>query len=188
MIFADFHHRHGVPACFVPWGTPPEWHADLRLERDIDVLWIGKRRTRRRARLLDQLIPALRQYGVNLYVADGIERPFIYDQERTDILNRARITLNLLPAWYDPALLFRFHMAAGNRSLVISEPCLPHNPEVLPGVHYVEAPVGALVETILFYLEHEAARREIAEQAHRLVTGRLTLRNSVRALMGAAER
>jgi len=187
-VFSQFHQRLGVGARYIPWGTPPEWHADLRLERDIDVLWFGKRRTRRRAQLLDAVTGALRQRGVKLYIADGIERPFIFDAERTAILNRAKITLNLLPEWYDPALLFRFHMAAGNRSLLVSETSLAHNPEILPGMHYASAPVEALVETILYYLEHETERQQIADNACRLVTGRLTLHNSVQALMAALSR
>jgi hypothetical protein len=184
-VFTKFHHKLGVRACYIPWGTPPEWYADLRLDQDIDVLWFGKRRTRRRSQLLDAVTDALRHRGLKLYIADGIERPYIFNEKRTAIINRSRITLNLLPTWYDPAILFRFHMAAGNRSLVVSETSLAHNPEVIPGVHYASAPVEALVETILYYLEHENERQQIADNAYRLVTERLTLRNSVQALMEA---
>src|SRR5205814_4123827 len=54
-LYAGIYRRHGVPAHFVPWGTSPLWHADLGLERDIDVLWMGKRRNGRRSGLLDKV-------------------------------------------------------------------------------------------------------------------------------------
>lgn len=78
-------------------------------------------------------------------------------------------------------------MAAGNRSLVVSEPTLPHNPIYRAGEHYVAAPPDELVDAILFYLVHEAERCRIAENALSLVTTRMTMRQSVQALVDAIQ-
>ncbi|MGD8752347.1 MAG: hypothetical protein PVG14_13030, partial [Anaerolineales bacterium] len=81
-IYADFHRRHGLPTIVVPWGATPRWYEDLKLERDIDVLWMGKRGTRRRSQILDGMREELEAHGVRMHVADGVENPFIFDEER----------------------------------------------------------------------------------------------------------
>lgn len=178
--------RHGIPAVFVPWGTPSGWYADLHTERDIDVLWMSKRRNPRRSKLLDQIRAKLEPRGVRFHVSDGVEHPFIYGEERTRYLNRAKITLNLLPTWYDTNFPFRYHPAAANRSLVISEPFLPHTRLYKSGTHYVSAPAGTMADTILHYLAHDGERMQIIDHAYHLVTRELTLHKSVECLMGLA--
>ena len=54
-LFARIRSKHGLPTLFAPWGVTPRWYADLNLERDIDVLWMGTWGTRRRRRILDQI-------------------------------------------------------------------------------------------------------------------------------------
>ena len=114
-------------------------HETSSCERDLDVLWIGKRRTRRRSATLDRSAPVSAARGATMHVVDGIEQPFVFGRARTVLLNRATITLNILPTWYDGALSYRFPLAAANRSLVVSEVALPHAPHLRPNVHYVEA-------------------------------------------------
>ena len=91
-IYTQLDNAHGIPAVFVPWGTFQDYYADLHLERDIDVLWFGKRRTKRRTQLLDSIRHELRAHGVEMHVFDGEENLFIYGDERTEILNRSKIT------------------------------------------------------------------------------------------------
>lgn len=184
-IYAQYHNQHGLPTMVAPWGTAPGWYDDLNLNRDIDVLWFGTRRTRRRSKLLDQVRSQLAAHGVQMYVADNVENPFIYNDERTQILNRAKITLNLLPTWYDNAFPYRFHIAAGNGSLVVSEPILPHCAKYRAGQHYVSTPVERLTETILYYLAHEQERLQITNNAYELVTTEMTFENSVKIIMNA---
>jgi hypothetical protein len=187
-LYAGMHNRHGLPALCVPWGTARDWYADLHLERDIPVLWMGTRRTSRRSRLLDRVRSQLAAQGIDMYVADNEENPFIYDETRTRFLNRARITLNLLPTWYDHAFPYRFHVAAPNRSLVVSEPFLPHCSRYRAGENYVSAPPDKLAETIHFYLENESERMTIIDNAYRLTTTELTMESSLRSIMGAVDR
>lgn len=186
-LYAEFRRRHGVPVMVVPWGTSPDWHSDFGLERDIDVLWMGKRRNRRRSRLLDRVREQLSKAGVEMYVVDGEEHPFIFGEDRTRLLNRAKITLNLKTVWYDNVFATRFHMAAGNRSLVVSESFVPHYSVYKEGVHYVSADPDDLADVILHYLMHEEDRRRIVENAYQLVTTELTLANGVKTIMEKVE-
>ena len=187
-VYADFFNKHGLPAAVAPFGAFSDWYADLDLERDIDVLWMGKRATKRRSRLLDRLREELCSHGVKIHMVDNVENPFVFGEERTRLLNRTKITLNLLRTWYDENSL-RICMAAPNRSLVVSEPLLPHVPHYEAGIHYVAAPsVDKLAETILYYLEHVDERLRIVEDAYQLLTTTLTMRNSIKIIMEAVDK
>lgn len=187
-IYTRLHSRHGLPAIFVPWGTSRNWYANLNLKRDIDVLWMGQRRNKRRSKLLDQVRQQLSACGVKMYVADNIENPFIFGEVRTQFLNRAKITLNLQTSWYDNIFPYRFHMAAGNRSLVVSELFLSHCSVYTAGTDYVSVPANNLVMTLLYYLEHDDKRFQIIENAYQLVTTELTFTNSIKAILEAVDK
>ncbi|HEX7976835.1 MAG TPA: glycosyltransferase [Anaerolineales bacterium] len=127
----------------------------------------------------------LRAQGVQMHVIDDVENPFVFGEDRTRIINRSKITLNLLRTWYDENSL-RICMSAPNRSLVVSEPLLPHVPQYRPGVHYVSAPIEDLSRTILYYLEHADERQRIVENAYQLTTQVLTFGRSIQVIMDAA--
>jgi hypothetical protein len=186
-VIARLHSAHGLPAQLIPWGTSPDWFADMQLDRDIDVLWMGKRRNARRGHWIDSVRADLEKHGVRFYMADNIEHPFIFGSERTGILNRAKITLNVKTSAQSNGFTFRFHMAAGNRSLVVSEAFVPQPSYYRAGEHFVWAPPEQLAATILYYLEHDGERRALAENAFQLVTTEMTLQNSVGALMRHVE-
>lgn len=186
-IYTQQEIAHGIPAVYVPWGTSQDWYADLHLERDIDVLWFGKRRIRRRSTLLDAIRHELRSHRIEMYVVDGVEKPFIYGDERTQILNRSKITLNLRIHPYDNVYPYRFQVVAGNRCLLVCEPELNHHPQCIPGRHFVAAKADKIVEQILFYLSHENERIQITENAYQLVTQELTMANSLKAILQVTE-
>lgn len=183
-IYGRIFAQRGIPTLYVPWGSTPSAYADLSLERDIDVLWMGVRGTGRRSQLLDRTRKQLSAYGVAMYVADNEENPFIFDETRTNFLNRAKITLNITRTWYDDNFS-RFAYAVPNRSLVVSEPLLSHCPEYEAGIHYVSAPIDKLAESIVYYLNHDDARQRIVENAYRLITTSLTFRESMARLIDA---
>lgn len=186
-IYADQHRRHGLPALYLPWGMVPAWHRDLHLQRDIDVLWLGLRATRRRSHLLDKVRGDLRRQGVDIYVVDNVEHAAVYGEDRIELLNRARIVLNLNRGWGDNSL-FRFALVAPNGAMMASEPMLPHSPEYKPGVHYISAPVDQLSSTILHYLRNEEERAAIAFNALRLFEQEdMTLLHHVRTLIAQAD-
>jgi hypothetical protein len=129
----------------------------------------------------------LRVHGIEIYVADNEENPFIFGEERTRFLNRAKITLNLTRTWYDDNFS-RFAIAIPNRSLMVSEPLLPHCPQYKAGVHYVSTPIDSLTEMIVYYLKHDDERLRIIENAYQLVTTVLTWRNSIKTIMEAVRK
>ena len=183
-IYADIHRQHGLPTIVAHWGATPRWYKDLGLERDIDVLWMGTRGTKRRSLLLDRVRSKLKAYGVRMHLADGKENPFIFGDERIYYLNRSKITLNITRTWYDDNFS-RIALAAPNRSLVVSEQVLPHCPSFIAGTHYVSVPVDSLAETILYYLDHEEERLRIVDNAYHLVTTKLVFRESIKSIMDA---
>jgi hypothetical protein len=186
-LYSQIRSQHGLPTVFAPWGSTPQWYADLRLERDIDVLWMGNRKGKRRRMIIDRVRDELKRHGVEIYMADNEENPFIHRQERTEFLNRAKITLNVTRTWYDDNFS-RFAFAAPNRSLVVSETMLPHCPAYRPGIHYAESAPEDLARTILFYLQHPEERERIVENAYSLLTSDLTFNNSIMTIMREVER
>jgi len=154
---------------------------DLGIERDIPVLWLGKSGTARRKRILRNLREELTQQDIDLHVVDGMENPPVYGHERTILFNRSKIAVNLLrKKWDDNSI--RLFLAAPNRTLIVTEPVLPHTP-FLPDTHMVTAEIEKMADTIRYYLDHEAERSQIVEQAYRLVTEELTIQNMISGLM-----
>jgi hypothetical protein len=178
---ADFLRAGGFDPIVAYLGTHPSWGADLGLERDIPVLWIGKIGTRRRRHLLSRLRAELRERGVEMLMIDGVENPYVFGEERTILMNRTKIALNLLRAKWDDNSM-RYCLAAPNRALIVTEPTLPHT-AFLPGVHLVEAPLEQMADTICYYLSHEEERRRIVDQAYQLVTTELTMSKGVAQIL-----
>ncbi len=187
-VYADYYTSMGIPVQYARWGL---LHAagdeQFEEERDIDVLWIGTRRTGRRSKLLDDVIGQLNALGRRTYVVDGVSHPPVYGQERARLLHRAKITLNLLPTWYDSALAYRWPLAASSRSLLVTEESLPHAPEYRPNEHYVSAPIPSLVDKICYYLDRPEERAPIVERAYQAVTNGHRILDSVQQIMQWAE-
>jgi len=185
-IYSQIRSKIGIPTLYAPWGASQRWYEDLGLQRDLDVLWMGTRGSQRRSRILDQVFRELKLKGLNVYIADNEENPFIFGEERTRQLNRAKITLNITRTWYDDNFS-RFTMACPNRSLVVSEPVLPHCIEFKENVHYVSAKIEDLANTIVYYLEHEEERRQIVDNAYELMMAELKFEKSLRKMFSAAQ-
>ncbi len=185
-IYSQIRSKIGIPTLYAPWGASQRWYEDLGVERDLDVLWMGTRGSQRRSRILDQVFRELKLRGLNVYIGDNQENPFIFGKERIRHLNRAKITLNITRTWYDDNYS-RFTMACPNRSLVVSEPVLPHCTEFKENVHYVSAKIEDLANTIVYYLEHEEERRQIVENAYELMMAELKFEKSLRKMFAAAQ-
>ena len=177
----DFLRAKGFHSIQVSMGAHPDWGADLGLERDIPVLWIGKMGSRRRHRLLNRIRAELRERNIELMVVDGVEHPYVFGEERTVLLNRTKIVLNLLREKWDNNSM-RYCLAAPNRALVVTEPTLPHS-RFLPGVHLIEAPLEQMTATICHYLSHEEERQRIVDQAYQLVTKEFTMREGMARIL-----
>lgn len=178
---AQMLHNRGLQPLLAYMGSHPDLGRDLGLERDIPVLWLGKIGSDRRGRLLKRIRSELSQRGIELMVVDGVENPYVFGEDRTILLNRTKLVLNLLRERWDNTSM-RFFLSAGNGAAVIGEPMLPHIP-FRPGVHCIEAPIDQLSQTIAYYLAHETDRKAIADQAYSLAVKQLPMIDSVQRIM-----
>jgi hypothetical protein len=175
--------ERGIAAEHVPIGCQDDWGRDLGLERDIDVLFLGDLRVRRRKRIVRRL----RREGISVLALGGWGDRRYWGEERTELLNRVKIMLNI-PR--HPGLLSGARMLLGmaNKALVVAEPVYFPEPYV-PGRHYVNAPLEEMVGAVRAYLEDEQARREIIETAYDFARQQLTIERSLaRILRLASER
>ncbi len=110
-----FLRAHGISAEFVPFGYHPSFGTDRGKTRDIEVLFLGRTRIRRRQRLLKQVGVALDRQGHRLHVVEGC-----FGDTRIETLNRVRISLNLTNyPWEVPGIRFLMSMACG--AVVVTE-------------------------------------------------------------------
>ena len=176
--------QRGLNPVTAYFGSFPEWWGDLNLERDIPVLWLGKTGSDRRKTFLSQLQDDLQARGVEMTVVDGVSHPYVFGKERTVLLNRSRIVVNILRTPWDNHSI-RFFLSSSNKALIISEPTLPHTP-FMPGEHFVETPIERMAETIYYHLNHPEAGAPLVERSFQLATQELTMFRSVGSLLQQA--
>lgn len=160
---------HGIASEFVPKGWRESYGVDLGMPRTIDVLSLGSHQCRRRR----GVIACLRRRGIEISTAGDYFDSTCYGDDRTRLLNRSKILLNILR---DPGLSLgqsRLTLGMANGALVISEPLYRPDPFV-PGLHYVSATIEEMPATIGYFLRHEAERHTIVEAAYRHVRTEMT--------------
>lgn len=173
----EFLAERRIAAHWVPLGYTPSFGYDMGLSRDIDVLFIGVFNVPRRKRLIGQL----RQQGINLVAVGDWSDPAYWGEDRTRLLNRTKIVLNLqrFPGQMSGQRLI---LGMANMALVISEPMYKPAPYV-PGKHYVSATIEEMPQIIRYYLAHENEREAIAREGHHFVTQEVTLERSVSQIL-----
>ena len=170
--------EHGIDAHFVPLGyLADRYGGDLGLSRDVDVLFLGALVPRRK-----RLLRRLERRGVKLRKMGSWFDPACWGENRTRLLNRTRIFLNI--ARYPGELPgLRLILGMANKALVVSEPI--HDPgPYIPGRHYVSCTLEEMPEVIRHYLANPDERDRIAAEGHRLVTEEVTLERSARRILG----
>jgi hypothetical protein len=174
----QFLHSRGIAATFVPMGYDQAWGRNLGLERDIDVLFLGRTDQTPRSGLLPTICKELAARGIELrLVTRGC-----YGDERTQLLNRARIVLDLPRlAWEMP--LMRLLMCMGCGALVVSN--WTGDPAPFAREHLVQAKAGQLAEALVHHLEDAERRRRIVTSAFQFVTEELTLKRSLSTILNA---
>jgi hypothetical protein len=172
----------GMDAIHVPTAYGRTYGRDLGLERDIPVAWIGSPGVwaNRRDRVLARLTGDLARRGVTVRSWLG----GLSGEERTEVVNRTKILLNLLQHPQD-FTGHRLVLGAANKALVVSELMVDSEP-FQPGRHMVQAPVEELADRIVYYLEHEDERQRISEAAYELVTTRLSMTRALETIFRAA--
>jgi hypothetical protein len=174
---AEFLAERGIPAHYVPLGYQPRQGRDLRLQRDIDVLFLGECRIPRRRRN----IARLSKHGVKVTMCGDWHDPAMWGDNRTKLLNRSKVFLNIQRFAGEFSGL-RFILGMANGALVISEPAYDTFPFV-PGQHYISASVDEMPAVIRHYLENEEERRRIVNEAYAFVTEQLPMERSVSRLV-----
>lgn len=173
----EFLSERGIAADWVPLGYEPSYGRDLGLSREIDVLFLGAQDVPRRNRLLR----SLRQKGIQIEAVGSYADPNCWGEERTKLLNRTKIMLNLARTSGEfPDL--RLILGMANKALVLSEPIYRPDPFVA-GRHFVSSSIGEMPEKIRYYLSHDTERAAISERAHRLITQDVTMEGSVSRIL-----
>lgn len=168
----------GIDARIAPIGYHPDWDRKLSIKRDIDVLFIGALRSKRRRSILENIEEKLSTKGINLIRADY----GCYTEQRTTLLNCAKIVLDVsrIP-WEMSGMRFLISISCG--ALVICE----HAEDTAPykaGIPFVQVKVPELPNMICHYLEHEDERQAIVDSAYKFVTEKLTLKDSLLQIFG----
>lgn len=167
----------GIPCTYIPisWGPSNELGEQLELQRDIDVLWLGRdyRFRPQRQRNLSKLYERLEAKGIKVVkVSSGLS-----GDERTQLLNRTKILINLLRIeedWTGHRLL----LGAANGAMNISEPMVDTQMFV-PNEHIIFSPLNDMPDVIEHYLIHESERRSITDKAFKLIHDELTMKQSL---------
>jgi hypothetical protein len=177
----EFLTEEGIRADWVPFGFHPAYGGDLQLDRDIDVLFLGTMKVRRRRRLISRI----RGAGISVMALGSWHDPALWGEGRTRLLNRAKILLNIarMPGQFSG---LRLMLGMANRSLVVSEPIYLPEPYV-PGEHFITADPHELPAAITDMLSDVDRRARVVEQGHRLVTQEVTLERSVRRILELIE-
>ncbi|MGB7062226.1 MAG: glycosyltransferase [Candidatus Zixiibacteriota bacterium] len=174
----EFLAEHGLASTFVPVGYHrTEDGYDMGLHRDIEVLFLGALNIPPRRRLFRRL----RRSGINLIAKGSWFDPDLWGENRTKLLNRTKIFLNLQR--YPGELSgMRLIMGMANRTLVISEPMYKPG-GFIPGKNFVSATSDEMPEIIDYYLNHDDERESIATEGHKLVTRELTMERSISRIL-----
>jgi hypothetical protein len=169
--------ERGLESVRIPYGSEAADGHDLGLERDIDVLLLGAPHLRRRERVVAQL----RKAGVAVDVRGDYRDPTLWGEERTKLVNRAKIMLSI-GRFRGTFAGKRFLIAMSCGALVVSEPLFDPAPYI-PGVHFVEASLEDMPAAIDHYLRHEDERRRITDAARVFATTEVTAEQSFSRLL-----
>jgi hypothetical protein len=156
----------GIPCEYAPLGYHALWGTDRGGNRDIDVVFLGNVKRTGRERFLSQVTKQLARAGVNLLIVDRD----CYGEDRIKLLNRAKISLDLVKnKWEMPVLRLVISMACG--ALVVSNCSV--DPYPFREEHLVRVDSGALASSLLEHLRDEPLRRQKVEGARRHLTTEL---------------
>jgi hypothetical protein len=156
----------------------------MALDRDVDVLFLGETRQRRRRRLLQKL----KTSGIDVTVRGSWHKHSnaLWGEERTRFLNRTKIVVHI-QRYPGKVAAKRFVLAMANGAMVVAEPSYRADPFV-DGEHFVSAAVDQMPEVIRYYLNHAEERNRITAAAHELVTQHLTWRQTMERVVDVIDR
>lgn len=181
---AQYFRASQIAANAIPMGYHGLYGRKLNLPKDIDVLFIGSLVDRRRKKTIAQFKEWCAEHGLKFVVFDGSgETSSVYGKRRIEVLNRARIFLNIFrQPWDDPT--FRLLLAGANNTLLLTEKVMPgSNGPFQANVHFAECELSSLEECTLDYLAHPAKMEPIIQANTEFVTQQLTMDNQVERII-----
>jgi hypothetical protein len=180
----------GVPAQHLQLGWTSSWDHLSERERDIDVLFMGCFSDRRAAALASYAKTLFRRR--TCYVLSDNSKPnwvpsesFRIDEEKWDLLGRAKVILNI---HQDENLYFewlRVVQAISNGAVVVSDQSVAHAP-LVPGRHFLAGRLETLGLLTSLLLDDGDKRWRIQTEAYRMLRQELPLRAGVQKLIEAA--
>ena len=180
IFFEQFH----LPVTVIPMGYHPQWGEDICLEKDIDVVFLGSTRDYRRRNIISELENKLSSKGIRFVIKDGSTKyGYIYGKERTILLNRTKIMLNIMrQPWDDP--IFRLLLAAPNKAMLLSEKVHPMSMGPFQdGRHFAMVNLSEMAEAIEYFLSNSHEREQIAKRAYEYVTNDITMEKMCKRIL-----
>lgn len=172
----EFLERLGLPSWVLPFGYHPHFGQKYDLQRETEVLFLGTTSDVRRKRLFPNLQQAFVREGIELKIVDGSpERGAYYGNERTMLLNRTNILLNVMKQpWDDP--IYRLLLATANGCLLLSEPVQESSRwKFVPGIHFASCELDQLAQSARYYLDNATAKQEILNKAEEAILHRSSM-------------
>jgi len=184
--------RRGIACEHLQLGYSPlwdSWQRDERAERPIDVLYLGATDLRRDALLAG--------YGRHLWARDcqflvpplesrAAPRPdYLTGMDKYQRLRAAQVLLNLHRAQSASMEWVRFLESASNGCVMVSEPCLDHQP-LVPGEHFLAASAESLPLVAGRLLDDPDRLRSIRLAAYDYVREQLPMREGAELLAALA--
>lgn len=163
----------GINAEFAPMGHHPTFGHDLGLDRDIDVLFLGRLGLGKRRLSMMRIFRKLRALGLNVdYRSHGT-----WGDDRTKLLNRTKVVLHL-PKYPWDTPWYRWLLATANGAIVASPPMSIPKP-FRPGEDFLCATENELASEIFACLEAPSARQNILENCRSAIDAHLNLGETV---------
>ncbi|MFT5651899.1 MAG: hypothetical protein ACI84R_003981 [Candidatus Azotimanducaceae bacterium] len=167
---------HGIDAQFLPVGQQPFFGEDLHTPRDIDALFIGSLKSKRRRLQMKHLMARLSALGLTTYIPD---KP-VWGEARTKLVNRAKILVHMHNFEWDTPWM-RWNLAAANGAAIASPPLsVPH--PMRPGVDYLSASIEELADDIHALVQDEPRRQQMVAACQATMFEHMTCARSVALL------
>ncbi|MDQ3197738.1 MAG: glycosyltransferase, partial [Verrucomicrobiota bacterium] len=190
---------YGLRCFHLPLGYHPileRQSSQQPVERDLDICLLASLTDRREKFLAENAdFFAVHECHLRLvpleFAKTETTRSYLADKERNELLQRARILLNV---HYSDLRYFEWHrmlVGLANGCCIVTETCEGFAP-LVPGQHFVMVEKEALVRACDYYLKHPAERAAIARAGRDFVRARLTQAEScadcIAQIMQADER
>jgi len=182
----------GLEAEHLPLGWTEGWDRLRERERDIDVLFMGCD-SERRSQALGRYAEAFSRRRTCLVLSDNSQpnwkasESFRADEEKWDLLGRAKILLNIHQGESPYFEWLRIVQAMSNGAVVVSEHSVDHAP-LVPGRHFLSGDVDSLGLLSELLLSDPDRWWRIQTEAYRTMRHDLPLATGVGRLTAAAAR